>query len=32
VCVRHMEQALDERPSEPQGYFGAAVADLAVGF
>jgi hypothetical protein len=31
-CVRHMEQALGERPSEPQAYFGAAVADLQVGF
>jgi hypothetical protein len=31
-CVRHMEQALGEQPSEPQGYFGAAVADLPVGF
>jgi Peptidase C13 family len=32
TCVRRMEQALDERPSEPQAYFGAAVADLPVGF
>jgi hypothetical protein len=31
-CVRHMEQALGERPSEPQAYFGAAVGDLKVGF
>jgi len=31
-CVRHMEQVLGERPSEPQAYFGAAVADLRVGF
>ncbi len=31
-CVRHMEQALGERPSEPQAYFGAAVANLNVGF
>jgi hypothetical protein len=31
-CVRQMEQALSERPSEPQAYFGTAVADLAVGF
>jgi hypothetical protein len=31
-CVRQMEQALSERPSEPQAYFGAAVADLKVGF
>ena len=32
ACVRRMEQALGERPSEPQAYFGAAVADLNVGF
>jgi Peptidase C13 family len=32
LCVRHMEQALDERPSEPQAYFGAAVADLPADF
>jgi Peptidase C13 family len=32
MCVRHMEQAFDERPSEPQAYFGAAVTDLPVGF
>src|SRR6516225_5189450 len=31
-CVRHMEQVLGERPSEPQAYFGAAVADLRVDF
>jgi hypothetical protein len=31
-CVRHMEQALGEQPSEPQAYFGAAVKDLKVGF
>jgi hypothetical protein len=31
-CVRHMEQALGERPSEPQAYFGASVADFKVGF
>src|SRR5215470_17293242 len=31
-CVRHMEHALGERPSEPQAYFGAAVANLDVGF
>jgi hypothetical protein len=31
-CVRQMEQALAERPSEPQAHFGAAVADLKVGF
>jgi Peptidase C13 family len=32
MCVRQMEKALDERPSEPQAYFGAAVTDLPVGF
>jgi hypothetical protein len=31
-CVRRMERALGERPSEPQAYFGAVVADLDVGF
>jgi len=31
-CVRRMERALGERPSEPQAYFGAAVANLDVGF
>jgi hypothetical protein len=31
-CVRRMERALGEQPSEPQAYFGKAVADLAVGF
>jgi hypothetical protein len=31
-CVRQMERALGERPSEPQAYFGTAVADLEVGF
>jgi hypothetical protein len=31
-CVRQMERALGERPSEPQAYFGTAVADLKVGF
>jgi len=31
-CVSHMEHALGERPSEPQAYFGAAVANLNVGF
>jgi Peptidase C13 family len=31
-CVRRMEQTLGERPSEPQAYFGARVADLSVGF
>jgi hypothetical protein len=31
-CVRHMEQALGVRPSEPQAYFGAAAAGLRVGF
>ena len=32
ACVSHMEHALGERPSEPQAYFGAAVANLNVGF
>jgi len=31
-CVRRMERALGERPSEPQSYFGAVVANLDVGF
>jgi Peptidase C13 family len=31
-CVRQMERALGERPSEPQAYFGAEVVDLKVGF
>jgi hypothetical protein len=31
-CVRQMERALGARPSEPQGYFGATVAQLKVGF
>ena len=31
-CVSRMERALGERPSEPQAYFGAAVANLNVGF
>ena len=31
-CVRQMERALKARPSEPQAYFGPAVADLKVGF
>src|SRR5262245_11435089 len=31
-CVRRMERALRERPSEPQAYFGAVVAGLDVGF
>jgi hypothetical protein len=30
--VRQMEHALGARPSEPQAYFGLAVADLKVGF
>jgi len=30
--VRRMERALGERPSEPQAYFGAVVANLDVGF
>ena len=31
-CVRRMERALGARPSEPQAYFGAVVANLEVGF
>jgi len=31
-CVRRMEHALGERPSEPQAYFGAVVTNLDVGF
>jgi hypothetical protein len=31
-CVRRMERALGERPSEPQAYIGGAVANLDVGF
>ena len=31
-CVRQMERALGARPSEPQAYFGRAVADLKVDF
>jgi len=31
-CVRRMERALGERPSQPQAYFGAIVANLDVGF
>ncbi|MBV8132778.1 MAG: hypothetical protein JO282_09765 [Alphaproteobacteria bacterium] len=31
-CVRRMERVLGERPSEPQAYFGAVVANLDVGF
>ena len=31
-CVRRMERALGEQPSEPQAYFGAVVANLDVGF
>ena len=30
-CVTRMERRLGERPSEPQAYFGAAVAEIAVG-
>jgi hypothetical protein len=30
-CVAQREHRLGERPSEPQAYFGAAVAELAVG-
>ncbi len=32
ACVRQMEHALDAEPSEPQAYFGRAVANLKVGF
>jgi Peptidase C13 family len=31
-CVAQIEHRLGERPSEPQAYFGAAVADIGVGF
>src|SRR5262249_13672176 len=31
-CVRRMEHALGERPSEPQAYFGSVVANLDIGF
>ena len=31
-CVSRQEHALGERPSQPQAYFGRAVADLSVGF
>jgi hypothetical protein len=31
-CVRRMERAFGERPSEPQAYFGAVVANLDVDF
>ena len=31
-CVRRMERALGEQPSEPQAYFGAVVANLDIGF
>lgn len=31
-CVSREEHALGERPSQPQAYFGASVADLSVGF
>jgi hypothetical protein len=31
-CVRRMERALGEPPSEPQAYFGAVVANLDLGF
>jgi hypothetical protein len=31
-CVRRMEHALGVLPSQPQGYFGATVAGLQVGF
>jgi hypothetical protein len=32
LCVRRMEHALEVQPSEPQAYFGAAVAGLKLGF
>lgn len=32
VCVRQMEQKLNETPSEPQAYFGAAVRKLPLRF
>ena len=32
MCVRQMERALGELPSEPQAYFGGTVAALKVGF
>ena len=32
ACVRRMERALGERPSEPQAYFGAVVTNLDIGF
>jgi hypothetical protein len=31
-CVRHMEQQLNETPSEPQAYFGAGVRNLPLHF
>jgi hypothetical protein len=31
-CVARIEHRLGERPSEPQAYFGTAVAEMAVGF
>jgi hypothetical protein len=31
-CVAQMERRLGVRPSEPQAYFGAAVAEISVGF
>jgi hypothetical protein len=31
-CVSRKERAQGERPSEPQAYFGSAVADMNVGF
>jgi len=31
-CVVQIEHRLGERPSEPQAYFGAAVAEIGVGF
>lgn len=32
ACVARQEQALGERPSEPQAYFGAGAADLPAAF
>jgi Peptidase C13 family len=31
-CVARMEHRLGERPSQPQAYFGAAAAEMGVGF
>ena len=32
LCVARQEKALGERPSDPQAYFGPAVADLRARF